>query len=154
MSLSDRNEVAMSYKIAVASTDGIYVDAHFGSASSFLIYEVNPDGSYEKRGERIITGRNIGLNCDSIIPIKETENSCGSCGGHNGHSDTKIEANISIIADCRCLLCYKIGAGAERQLERKAITVFQVDYKIEDALKKIIDYYTKIDNHLSLRNAK
>jgi len=182
----------MSFKIAVASTDDIYVDAHFGSAASFLIYEVNSDGSYEKKEERIVLGKTGDISSDSTIPSEENEKTrgsnservqntdcasssncasdsdcssksgCGSsdgsggggCGGHSGHSDTKIESNISLIADCRCLLCYKVGAGAERQLERKAITVFQVDYKVEDALKKIINYYTKIDNHLSLRNAK
>jgi len=178
----------MSYKIAIASTDGIYVDAHFGGASSFLIYEVNGDGSYENKEVRIVSGTSGDRSSDSIIPSGETENSCGSgsdctnksnctsnansCqrssyaspnenesvresgGGCGGHSDSKIEANVALIADCRCLLCYKVGAGAERQLERKAITAFQVNYKIKDALEKIINYYIKIDNHISLRNAR
>ena len=170
----------MSYKVAIASTDGINVDAHFGGASSFLIYEVNADGSYENKEVRIVPGSNRDISSDSIIPSKEIENSCvsssnclsnsdcspnsncgsndgnksASGGGCGGHSDSKIDANVLLITDCRCLLCNKVGAGAERQLGRKAITAFQVDYKIEDALAKIINYYTKIDNHISLRSAR
>ncbi|SEW16097.1 NifB/NifX family molybdenum-iron cluster-binding protein [[Clostridium] fimetarium] len=155
----------MSYKIAVASTDGIYLDAHFGGASSFLIYEVNADGSYENKEKRIVLGANeeisSSLNCSSNSDCAKKssctssdENKNGSTGGCGGHSDSKIEANVALIADCRCLLCNKVGAGAERQLERKAITAFQVSYKIDDALAKIINYYTKIDNHISLRNAR
>ena len=176
----------MSYKVGITSTDGIYVDAHFGGASSFLIYEVNADGSYENIEERIVPGSNKDISSDSIIPSKENGNSCGSSldcassqncttnsdcspkascgsadgnksgsgGGCGGHSDSKIDANVLLITDCRCLLCNKVGAGAERQLGRKAITAFQVDYKIEDALAKIINYYTKIDNHISLRSAR
>ena len=176
----------MSYKVAIASTDGINVDAHFGSASSFLIYEVDADGSYENIEKRIVPGTDKDISKDSNIHSKEAGNSCGSSsdcassqncttnsdgsfkagcgsadgnksgsgGGCGGHSDSKIDANVLLITDCRCLLCYKVGAGAERQLGRKAITAFQVDYKIEDALAKIINYYSKIDNHLSLRNAK
>ena len=162
----------MSYKVAIASTDGINVDAHFGSASSFLIYEVDADGSYENIEKRIVPGTDKEISNDSNIPSKEAGNSCGSSSdcassqncttnsdgaskaGCGGHSDSKIDANVLLITDCRCLLCYKVGAGAERQLGRKAITAFQVDYKIEDALAKIINYYSKIDNHLSLRNVK
>ena len=171
----------MSYKVAIASTDGINVDAHFGGASSFLIYEVNADGSYENKEERIVPGTNHDIssgsssdcaknsdcssksNCGSSNSDGAPGSSCGGgsgntsgggCGSHSGHSDSKIDANVSLITDCRCLLCNKVGAGAERQLGRKAITTFQVDYKIEDALVKIINYYSKIDNHISLRNAR
>jgi len=153
----------MSYKVGITSTDGIYVDAHFGGASSFLIYEVNADGSYENKEKRIVPGTNVdissSLNCSSNSDCDKSSscaspNENGNAGGCGGHSDSKIEANVALIADCRCLLCNKVGAGAERQLERKAITAFQVNYKIDDALEKIINYYTKIDNHISLRNAR
>lgn len=172
----------MSYKIAIASNDGVYVNAHFGSSLSFHIIEVNDDGSYVFKEERIVSdiaeqknnvtsceNRNDSINscsnnlCENnskcghkIIPSSEIErksscntDSCYSCGG--GHSDAKIEQRVSLISDCRCLLCKKIGPSAERMLGRKAISTFAIDYKIDDALAKIIDYYTKMDNHISLR---
>ena len=35
-----------NYKIAVASSDGIVLNQHFGHADIFLIYEVNNDESF------------------------------------------------------------------------------------------------------------
>lgn len=165
----------MSYKIAVASSDGIAIDGHFGSASQFYILQVNDDESYQIVENRRLTDviKNINLpDTDALVKqdqdsVKNTnscnsspncsQDSCGmGCsssqgGGCGGHSDARINAKIEVIADCRCLLCLKCGPGAERQLERKAITVFQIDIPIADALNKIIPYYSKLDNHVSLR---
>ena len=163
----------MSYKIAIASNDGVYVNAHFRSSLIFYIIEVNDDGSYFFKEERIvpnITADQVRENKISSCGSKENlceSNSCSnnsncgnesgscsnlsgnSCGG--GHSDAQIELRVSLISDCRCLLCKKIGPSAERQLARKAITTFQIDNRIEALLEKIIDYYSKVDNHISLR---
>lgn len=45
----------MSYKIAVASSDGLQIDETFGAAKSFIIYEV-ADGIYRKLEERTFRG--------------------------------------------------------------------------------------------------
>lgn len=37
----------MSYKIAIATSDGKFVNQHFGRANQFLIVELKGDGSYE-----------------------------------------------------------------------------------------------------------
>lgn len=42
----------MSYKIAVASSDGKQIDETFGSAKRFMIYEV-ADGIYKRLEERV-----------------------------------------------------------------------------------------------------
>ncbi|QNU68610.1 hydrogenase [Ruminiclostridium herbifermentans] len=161
----------MSYKIAIASTDGIHVNAHFRSSLIFYIVEVNDDGSYFFKEERIVPSLAVDQVSDDKLSscgnkeVFSENNSCGSnsncgsgscsnlhingCGG--GHSDEQIEQRVSLISDCRCLLCKKIGPSAERQLARKAITTFQIDNKIDFLLAKIIDYYTKVDNHISLR---
>ena len=44
----------MGYNIAVASTDGINIDKHFGASDSFFIIKVNDDGTYENLGERVV----------------------------------------------------------------------------------------------------
>ena len=36
----------MAYKIAVASSDGINVDLHFGAAKNLLIFTVADDGKF------------------------------------------------------------------------------------------------------------
>ncbi|MDP4177312.1 MAG: NifB/NifX family molybdenum-iron cluster-binding protein [Bacillota bacterium] len=165
----------MGYRIAAASTDGIHLDQHFGSAGSFLIFEVEKDSSYKIIEERIVPI----LNLDEIEPIinPDTSNSsscssgctgsnssscksgdsssCGSGGGcGGGHSDSKIDIRVSLIFDCRCLICSNIGPSAERQLERKSVTPFGVDGLLKEALDKIIGYYSRIDKNISLRRNK
>lgn len=170
----------MAYKIAVASTDGIHVNAHFGNTSSFLIIAVDDDKNYTIEEERSLADLDLGKKALGNDPCSIKKKSCGidpgdhagrsessedgrcdngnggSCGGHGGHgghSDTLTQARIELIADCRCVLCQKAGAGAERQLGKKAITTFQIKYEIKEALEKIIQYYAKTDNHISLRKS-
>lgn len=154
----------MSYKIAVASSDGVKIDLHFGNTNEFTIVNVNDDGSLHVSETRRVSEQDShdthDETSDANIPCKNSSGSNSGCGNHSsggcgtGHSDSKIEARVNTISDCRCLLCNKIGPGAERQLERKAITTFQIDLSLEDALVKIIEYYTKLDNHVSLRKTR
>lgn len=144
----------MSYKIAVATSDGLHVDLHFGTAGAFTIIDVNEDGSYSFIEKRIISKDNEVQEKEDDCNKKSgcasgCENKTGGCG--NGHSNKEIDTKVDIISDCRCLLCKNIGPGASRQLEQKAITSFQIELSVEKAVAKIIDYYFKIDNHLSLK---
>ncbi len=138
----------MSYNIAVASTDGINIDKHFGASESFLIIKVNDDETYENLGERLIKeseNNTISISCGDI--------GCGhSCGG--GYNDSAIEAKVEAISDCRCVLCFECGPGSERQLGKKNISVFAVGLKLDEALKVIIKYYKKSDRHETLKNIR
>ncbi|EKQ53817.1 MULTISPECIES: NifB/NifX family molybdenum-iron cluster-binding protein [unclassified Clostridium] len=137
----------MSYNIAVASTDGINIDKHFGSSDSFFIIKVNDDGTYENLGERIILD-----NQNNDISTSCGESSCGhSCGGHN---DPAIQRKAENILDCKCVLCFRCGPGSEKQLGKNNISVFAVNMKVDDAVKKIIKYYKKIDEHESLKDIR
>lgn len=136
----------MSYKIAVASSDSKNINETFGSAKSFVIYEVS-DGVCKKSEERIcITEEKAAENnCNS----KGCGNSggCGSGCGGQGEASSKVE----LISDCRAVVCKKIGFHIQKQLERKAISSFDVNCTIEEALYKITAYYSRIDRHESLR---
>lgn len=125
------------YRIAVGSSDGTQVDLKFGEVTGFLIYEV-----------------------DDVIRLAETrsfhgteEAKCGQCsgggGGCNGSSD--VVSKIALLEDCRCVVCKKIGFQAQKQLEKKAISVFDVECGVEEALDKITYYFEKIDKHESFR---
>lgn len=37
----------MSFKVAVASSDGKYINQHFGWAQQFLIFEIDDNGEYK-----------------------------------------------------------------------------------------------------------
>ena len=140
-------EDIMSYKIAVASYDGENIDETFGSAKSFIVYEVT-DGVYKKSEERLFHSETADIlsdNCNS----KGCGNSdgCGSgCGGHG-----KASAKVELVSDCRAVVCKKIGFNIQKQLERKAISSFDVSCSVEEALDKITGYYSRIDKHESFR---
>jgi len=148
----------MSYLIAVATSDAKVVDLGFGAAKGFHIYEVDGTEYKEKEyrefaeedtaeqaaegcgqdGQTAGCGGNSGSGCGG--------NSGGGCGGAGGASK-----KVELIADCRSLVCQKIGFQAQKQLEKKAIAGFDVDCSVDEALAKIAAYFDKIDNHISLR---
>ena len=145
----------MSYKIALASSDGKQIDESFGSAKSFMIYEV-VDGKYNFLEERIFQQEESGKDTESLVEkcaasgSCEIEGSCnnqtagcgsgagGGCGGA-GESSAKVE----LISDCRCIVCQRIGFHIQKQLERKAISAFDVSVSVEEALTKIAYYFSQ-----------
>ena len=159
----------MSYKIAVASSDGIQIDETFGAAKRFLIYEVE-DGVYrrleeraadedktDRRGTSQESSFQNACNAKSACNAESAchaESGCGNgtgggCGGA-GEASTKVE----LVSDCRCVVCKKIGFHIQKQLERKAISAFDVTCPVAEALEKISYYFTRMDNHESLRVQK
>ena len=79
------------------------------------------------------------------------DNRC--CGNGNGCGSQSIIPGVMLIEDCRCVVCKKIGFQAQKQFEKKAITVFDVDTSIDDALTKITAYYAKIDRRKHSHNS-
>ena len=135
----------MSYKIAVGSSDGAKVDLKFGEVEKFMIFEV------DARKRKVSEIRDV----DTHGTVTDS-NQCGGpaggcsssgCGGNgngcNGSSD--VINKVELIRDCRCIVCKKIGFQAQKQLERKTISVFDIDGNVDEILDKIIAYYAKID---------
>lgn len=140
----------MDYKIAIASGDGKNVDLHFGAASFFYIYEVQDDGAFyllEKRPvpENVSDSLSADCNAGKVFCSSGKGNGCG-CGG-NGEPSAKVE----LLSDCRCIVAARIGFNVTKQLEKKAISTFDVECSVEEALEKITKYFYKLDNHISLK---
>jgi predicted Fe-Mo cluster-binding NifX family protein len=156
----------MSYKIAVASSDGKQIDETFGSAKRLIIYEVT-EGIYRRLEERVFCEEetdhkdvSIVNGCHSPSDCKK-EGSCGATGGGCGSTTGggcggagEASAKVELVSDCRCVVCKKIGFHIQKQLERKAISAFDVTCPVEEALEKISHYFTRMDNHESLRVQK
>ena len=156
--------VNMAYKIAVGSSDGINVDLKFGEVDEFYIYEVADDIKLvEKRRipapDNNATDDNSG-NTNTALPKRTCGNSnntsgCGhgsSCGnGNGGCGGADVIPKVALIDDCRCVVCKKVGFQAQKQFEKKAISVFDVETGIDDALSKITVYYNKIDSRRHIR---
>ena len=133
----------MAYKIAVASSDGVNVDLHFGAAAEFLIYNVNDEGSFELLEKRKIEEK-AAENCGT----KNCGSGCGNgngggCGGAGGPS-----ARVEQICDVRAVVAAKIGFNVTKALEKKAISGFDVECPVQDALEKITKYFYSVDNHI------
>lgn len=153
----------MSYRIAVASSDGERINSHFGTAEEFRIYEVeNEEASFvEARkvaaSEGDVTGTEKSGGSNSCAAPSGDNASCAGkkgCGGGGGGcgNDPVIAARIDVIADCRCVLAGKIGFQIQKQLEKRGIAHFELDCGIQEAFDKLIPYFYKVDNHITLRN--
>ncbi len=124
-------------KIAVVSSDGINVDTHFGHAKRFLIYKLE-DGKFifdEERkaasSEAETREKSSAQNCN--------RNGCGSGGGCGGSG---IESpNVALLSDCTGIVAAKFGQQIIRQLERKAVSIFDIECPIDFALEKLAAYY-------------
>ncbi|MGZ7159538.1 MAG: NifB/NifX family molybdenum-iron cluster-binding protein [Methanobacterium sp.] len=104
----------MAYKIAIASSDGKFVNQHFGKAQQFLIVELKDDGSYE------------------FLETRENKPAC-TVEGH----DSTIDDSMDIISDCDAVLVSQVGPGAADLLIERGIQPIVIPMLIEDALKKI-----------------
>ncbi len=146
----------MSYRIAYASSDGKNIDIHFGEAEKFYVALVE-DLSIVSTEERFYDAS----SADEVQEEKTAgcgkpggctcaggggNGSGGGCGGH-GESSPKVK----LLEDVRAVVCKRIGAGIKKQLEKKAVAAFDVDCSVEEALGKIIFYYSRIDSHTAFR---
>ena len=170
---------AMSYLIAVATSNSKDVDLGFGAATGFHIYEVEGTNYKEKEyreftevgGSVTAGGCGSGAGCGGALGGGEAAGCSAASGGAGAGADTGAgtkpsgcngpangcggsegaQRKIELIADCRSLVCQKIGFQAQKQLEKRAIAGFDVDCSVDEALSKITAYFDKIDNHISLR---
>ena len=106
----------MGVRIAVASSDGKQVNAHFGRAQYFRVYELE-QGSWKFREER-----------KNVPP----------CVGH-GHSDDALERAAELIGDCRGVVVEQIGSGAVDALLARRIMPFMMTGTVEQALLTLQD---------------
>lgn len=114
----DKNPV----KIAVASSDGIVVNSHFGHASKFYIYEMG-----EKEHPLI--------EIRKVIPV---------CKGGN-HDDEKLKENMERLGDCQYMLVSRIGYGAAAIAQEKGIEPFEIPGIISESIEQLTNFI-KIKN--------
>ena len=143
----------MGIKVAIASSDGLNIDLHFGQAESFLIYELkdNKFALSEKRevpAEAFAEGalrQTQGPQADAGFGCPGGGGGCGGSGGGcgGGAASGPLAPAVELLLDCRAVVAAQIGQGMRRQLERNAISVFDIEIPVEDALKKLAAYYAK-----------
>ncbi|MGF7117773.1 NifB/NifX family molybdenum-iron cluster-binding protein [Methanobacterium oryzae] len=106
----------MPYKIAIASSDGKFVNQHFGRAQKFLIVELKDDGSY------------------TFLETRKNKPAC-TVEDH----DSTIEDSLELISDCDGVLVSQVGPGAADRLIERGIQPIIIPLLIDDALKKVYE---------------
>ncbi len=146
----------MSIKVAIASSDGLNIDLHFGQAKSFLIYELKdkkfeltekrelPSGENEPTSPEAPSPQEFGGGCGGGSFCCGSGGGCGgSGGGCGGGAAGPLAPSVELLLDCRSVVAAQIGQGMRRQFERNAISVFDIELPIEEALEKLAAYYLK-----------
>lgn len=104
----------MSYKVAIATSDGKFVNQHFGKATKFAIYEVE-----DKRF--------------SLLEVRENKPACGD----SGHQENAMYDSINLLLDCKIVLISMIGVGPDQVLFDKGILSYETSDSINDALQYV-----------------
>ncbi|MFV0412829.1 MAG: NifB/NifX family molybdenum-iron cluster-binding protein [Oscillospiraceae bacterium] len=102
----------MSMRIAFASTNGDYVDQHFGSARYFQIFEVEGESS------KLVETRTAQPQCQ------------GSCEGG-------FEGLLQTLADCDAVFVLKIGQGAAAYMISHGKRVFEAYGLVDEILQQL-----------------
>ena len=127
----------MAYKIAVASSDGKNVDLHLGSSPFLKVYTA------EGLSFQFLEDRKADVSSEAEGRCQGSGCSGGNGGGCSGGGNPQ---SVEIVADCCAVVAAKVGKNARRLLELKAISVFDIEIPVEEALSKITSYYHKLDN--------
>lgn len=102
----------MNVRIALASSDGVWVNEHFGRAGSFLIFGLH-DGEWT---------------------LLERRRNTPGCSEHS-HAEGSLERTAELIGDCRGVVIQQIGAAAFDLLAGKGILPFMFNGTVQDTLK-------------------
>lgn len=119
----------MKFRVAVASTDGIVVNQHFGHTEQFHIAELDT----ETLTHQYIESRNVQR----------------ACQGHEHHQKS-FDAILETLSDVSAILVAKIGEGASDYLESHGMLVYESPFPVEAVLEKILnDKLWEVDVWLS-----
>ena len=131
----------MGIKVAIASSDGINIDLHFGQAKQFAIYEL------ESGHFAFLENRDAPNSEEASDDTSPRGSGCGGCGGGNGcgSSGGPASPRVELLLDCRSIVAAQIGQNVRRQFERNAVSVFDIELPIQEALEKLASYYLKFE---------
>ncbi|APM38196.1 NifB/NifX family molybdenum-iron cluster-binding protein [Clostridium kluyveri] len=114
-------------KVAVASSDGVFINEHFARADKFFIYEIHQGGEYE------------------FIEIRAVHFNNSKSG------EDKLNKIIKLMGDVKLVLASSVGSGAVYVLHDRNIVAVSLSGSIERALKsyakrgKILEYLVAKD---------
>jgi predicted Fe-Mo cluster-binding NifX family protein len=108
--------ITVSFKVAVASSDGKFVNQHFGMTTQFLIFEIDDNGDYK------------------FLELRENIPACDV----GGHTEDAMTTSVRLISDCKALIASHIGPAAVNILLDHGIDPYIAPMFIEEALKELV----------------
>ena len=106
-------------RVAIASTDLKGLNAHFGSAPKFAIYDVTPAGW-------------------SFVEAVEFEGNAEGDGTHRADGDDRITPKVDALAGCHLLFCLAIGGPAAAKAVASRIHPIKAQAAtIDEVLEKV-----------------
>ena len=137
----------MSTKVALVSSDGLKIDLHFGQAKEFFIYELQKGVFVQiERRELAVNSGEAALR-QAQGPQDEAfccPGGGGGCGGCGGGASGPLAPAVELLLDCQAVIAAQIGQNMRRQFERNAISVFDIELPVTQALEKLAAYYSKL----------
>ncbi|MDR1196298.1 MAG: hypothetical protein LBL00_07480 [Endomicrobium sp.] len=102
-------------RIALASSDGEFIDTHFGKCEAFRIIDMD---KHTKKYE--------------YIEIRKSDRMCGQ----NGHTAEGLENIIKLLCDCSYVIVARIGIWIKADLEKREIIPIEFFGTVKEALEK------------------
>lgn len=102
-------------RAALASTDGKFINEHFGRATAFHIVDLT----------------------DSDYVFVESREISPCCHDHQ-HDENDFDKAAALLADCDGVFVSKIGPTAAAYLLSKGVRVFEAPGMIEDVMQKVL----------------
>jgi predicted Fe-Mo cluster-binding NifX family protein len=119
-------------KIAVATSNGGAVSAHFGRSTGFVVFNVEGNKIVDKE-ERTNTF------------TAHAQGQCDSAGDHHGDSHGHGDI-VNALSDCSILLCGGMGRRAAEDLSANGIRPFVIEGPLtaEDAVSAYLSGHLKV----------
>ncbi len=106
------------WRVAAASSDGKYVNQHFGRATQFLVFDLEENGDHR------------------FVELRSNQPSC-SWEASEEPEAPKHGQTIETLADCQAVLVSRIGTAAEATLNDHGIRGYVIPDFIDEALRQV-----------------
>lgn len=107
----------MPFRVAVASSDGKFINRHFGRTEQFLIFDINEAGNYSYR----------------FVERRQVNPSCA----YQRHDDDLLVSAVNSLADCQAVLVSRVGPTALAMLAAQGVTALEAPAFVDEALAKL-----------------
>ena len=107
----------MTYRVAVASSDGRFINQHFGRAGQFLIFDISGGDKFDSK----------------FVALRNNLPPCSA----RQHDEARLAAAVALLSDCQAVLAAKIGPGATAALTAQGIAALEATAFIDEALVRV-----------------